>query len=63
MGPAPLQGSREKGRLPSPWEAPSPVRRSAGTEGELQKIIFININISHNGTNRDFLVLWFCTFK
>lgn len=51
MGPAPLQGSRERRNLPSPTEAPSSLRSSAGTEGELQKIILININIPHNSTN------------
>ena len=51
MGPAPLQGSCERGKLPSPWEAPSPVRRSAGTEGELQKMILTNINVPCNSTN------------
>ena len=37
MGPAPLGGSCGRGKVPAPWEAPSPAR-SAGTEGELQSL-------------------------
>ena len=37
-GPAPLGGSCERGKFPSPWEAPSPVGRSAGAEKELQRL-------------------------
>ena len=38
MGPAPLGGSYERGKVPAPWKAPSLVGRSAGTEGELQRL-------------------------
>ena len=38
MGPAPLGGSCERGKVPSPWELPSPAGRSAGTERELQRL-------------------------
>ena len=36
MGPVPQGGSCERGKVSAPWEVPSLVGRSAGTEGELQ---------------------------
>ena len=33
-----LGGTCERGKIPSPWETPSPARISAGTERELQKL-------------------------
>ena len=38
MGPAPLEGGCESGKIPVPWEASSQAERLAGTEGELQSL-------------------------
>ena len=38
MGPVPLGGSCERGKVPSPWEPPSPAGRSARTEREIQRL-------------------------
>ena len=38
MGPAPLGGSCERGKVPLPWEPLSTVGRSVGTERELQRL-------------------------
>lgn len=38
MGPVPREGGEEEERLPTPWEAPSTVGRSAGTERELLRL-------------------------
>ena len=36
MGPTPLGGSCERGKVPSTWEPPLLAQRSAGTYGELE---------------------------
>ena len=38
MGPAPLGGSCEREKVPSPWEPHSPAGRSEGTDRELQRL-------------------------
>ena len=35
MGPVLMGGNCERGKVPSPWELPSPAERSAGIEREL----------------------------
>ena len=38
LGPVPQAGSCERGKVPAPWEAPSPSGRSMGTERELCRL-------------------------
>ena len=35
MGPAPVEGSHERAKVPISWEVPAPAERSARTEWEL----------------------------